>query len=331
MGNGSSHPIQIEAQLPDAIPFEAVEKPPTKMLQQNSALHLAYAYTTEGNWLVASWTDDIGKQQASVTYPLKHQQLNVIIKEMWSTTCGFLQTRIGRSITWRLFVVKAGVLLPEELTTWRKCVSEEKPPTAMSVHYLSIDSHPQFAISLKESAKETQNETTQSPANISVQSPATATPGTAPTPETSGTSSGWATVAEPDADASARIVDVANQSWSLMLSHQPNTANFPQYAPSLASGLLIKRRTTSNLDAPVFVQVNLMHVDRDALRKGGGEFKPEVQQDENIRLLKQVIRSYRNLALIAHLRDIIGLNDTRPIHVAMVEDTVHELENMIEL
>ena len=104
-----------------------------------------------------------------------------------------------------------------------------------------------------------------------------------------------------DNDEDARLIDITDETWAAIVS----SANVKSKVDSVDTktkpqGYLIKRAGTQDQDGLLLVQVNIIHGS-----------KP-LQQ-----LLKEVLAMYRNLALLARVRNVIDpVKGTLPIHVA---------------
>ena len=345
--------MALENPLPRSIPFEFSENPPSHLLLQNSKLHLAYSYNARRNWLVACWTDSSGLHQSTLTYPLKHQKLQVILQEIWETTLELLDTRVAREIRWHLCIVKIGVLLQDEISIWKDLFSTNEPKRAnICIYVLSIDTKPMFLLDMNDIPESSYDPPSEKPSSAAAAVAAFQTPGTtpstsAPTPDSPAAAAASSTapppLPQPDADPTARLTDATHQSWCLVFAHQPNTSHTIPYSPSLASGLLLKRRSASPTDPPVHIQVNLMHLDFGAelgARMNAGLVEStrlipgagvDSQQHNWNETLKEIMGMYRSLVLLARIRGSIGVADTRPLHVVNVERALEGLERLIEL
>jgi len=105
--------IQLEEALPRSIQFKLVADPPSDLLHEFSYLHIGYTRSFDGDWVAAAWTDNSGKQQATVSYCLRGGRSFVeVAREIWQTTVEIMQ---GRRVTWRSCIARAGVMDREEM------------------------------------------------------------------------------------------------------------------------------------------------------------------------------------------------------------------------
>ncbi|KAL9091358.1 MAG: hypothetical protein Q9159_001442 [Coniocarpon cinnabarinum] len=303
--------LELDRVLPSSIPFELATDTPQHLLSQDSALHIAYSFSDRNNWLVTSWVDNTGRYQAQRTYPLKHQDLSTILDEVWQSTLAILQNTVGRQIRWRVFLAKVGCFLPDEFKKWSEVIGDQ--PSNVSIYLLSVETSPKFSVDITDSFVAP----TESPPNSTAaafQSPSAST--TAATPDNS---------AAPELDPEARIIDMTDQTWSMLLAFQPNTAaNSSYYLPAVASALLIKRRSQLNHSPPAILQVNLLRV-----FAGNQQRERAVPEPRNV--LKDVLKMYSDLGVLARARCEEAKDSARPLHIGLVEKAVAGLDRIIEL
>ena len=343
LGSSTRPFIELDKTSPWAIPFDLTETPPSQLLSQDAVLHVAYAQSVRKDWLVASLIDNHGHHEHTTTYSLKHFELSAIVTEIWETILETLDMSEARKLRWRIIITKTGVLLQDELAIWKQCFSKSDRPN-VSLTLLSVNTTPKFSLSMKELSepKVHPQPTTQSSPVANLSSPIATPTASAPTPTPEANAT--TTMSGPDSDPSARLTDPTHQSWVLILAFQPNTASIGTYSPSLASGLLLKRREPSNAVAPACMQVNLMHMEygKDMKRRlslglvcAKGTLIPgpgvDSQQHTRNEILKDAMRMFRNLVSLGRARGELGKDDTRPLHVARVCTVITELEELISL
>ncbi|KAF2729535.1 hypothetical protein EJ04DRAFT_502146 [Polyplosphaeria fusca] len=257
--------FQLEEAVPRAIPFKLNSEPPQDLLRENSYIHIAYAMSRNGAWVTAAWTDSCGKSQAVVSYNLGTRIFGEVAKEIWQTTIEILA---ARRVTWRVCIAKSGVMEREELETWIFLAS---CPTQLNlfITLLTVDPNPPLRFTPKTPTNSTTNTTTQ---------PATNTPGSTPQPGVSPDNVGLTPAAtpsentnDPSADPDARLIDVTDEAWGIILSHRLHNSNSTvEFRPCLISGLLVKRgesvaSPTSPLTpdpepGPIIIGVNILWV-----------------------------------------------------------------------
>ncbi|KAF1912100.1 mediator complex subunit 13 C-terminal-domain-containing protein [Ampelomyces quisqualis] len=231
--------FHLEESLPRNIQFKLISEPPQDLLRENSYMHLAYAISLDGSWVTAAWTDSSGKSQAVVSYHLGTRVFGDIAKEIWQTTIELLQSR---RVQWRVCIVKAGTLDREELETWVLLIT---CPTQVNLFLTLLtvveDSPYNFTPAV--------STTTSSSGHQSVNTPgSTPQAGVSPDPAVgltpAATPSGEA-MPDLSADPEARLVDVTDETWGIVLAHRLHNSNSTnQFSPALISGLLVKRGKT---------------------------------------------------------------------------------------
>jgi len=310
--------IELEMPLPKVIHFQLTETPPSDILHENSCFHIAYCQSLDKKWITAAWIDNTGKYQASASYCLHGaRKFAEVAREIWEMTVEIIQPR---KVTWRLFIVKAGAMSANEVAGWLELQASSKS-SSIALSLLSTKTTPLMDITPKPStatditslspnsqsanqAATTHTTSITSPQPL-IYSPTPTSPSTTPLPAD--------TPALPDTDPSARLLDLTDESWGIILSYHLNVSNsLIYYNPSLASGYLMKRAGVSELDAPVIMEVNLMYCSE---KIGPGQ-NPQKWYDG---VLKEVLIMYRGLGLLARLRGMEGVMSVKPWHIGLVE------------
>ncbi|KAL3422085.1 Mediator of RNA polymerase II transcription subunit 13 [Phlyctema vagabunda] len=313
--------ILLERPLPKGIDFKLNANPSPSLLQENSCLHIAYAQSTDDRWITAAWTDNRGSQQMTASYCLgrKNEPISLpfseIAHEIWETTLGILS---HKKIHWRLMIAKVGVMTLSEIEFWTGLASTESS-AHVNLTLIAVNTDPSLqlipeAIKMPPLASATQSVLTpvSTPQASSILSPDNPT---TPLRESVGNPATPNEPLEPDSDA--RLIDLTDQSWGAVASHRLNNSNsLLDFNPALISGYLIKRSGTRTSDAPIVLEVNLMHSD---IVLGN----PRTFHEG---LLREIISYYRGLATIARVRGVVdGVKDGRPWHIAAAEKAVAAL------
>ncbi|KAF1829520.1 hypothetical protein BDW02DRAFT_602486 [Decorospora gaudefroyi] len=248
----SAPAFHLEETLPRNIPFKLIPEPAQDLIRENTYMHLGYAISLDGTWITAAWTDSCGKSQAVVSYHLGTRLFREIAKEIWQTTIEILQSR---RVNWRVCIAKAGVLEREELETWVFLIS---CPTQINVFVTLltlIDAEPPYQFTPTMPAPGT---TTSGAANTPGSTPqagvSPSDPGPGLTP--AATPSADPSATDPTADPEARLVDVTDETWGIILAHRlHNSHSTTQFSPALISGLLVKRgethQTSNSIPQPI--------------------------------------------------------------------------------
>ncbi|KAF2472631.1 uncharacterized protein BDR25DRAFT_284183 [Lindgomyces ingoldianus] len=292
--------FQLEEAIPRTIPFKLNAEPPQDLLRENSYIHLGYAISLDGTWITAAWTDSCGKSQAVVSYNLGTRVFGEIAKEIWQTTVEILQ---ARRVTWRVCIAKAGVMEREELETW---VFLASCPTQLNlfITLLTVDTKPPLRFT---PTIPTPNSLTSNANSATAQHLSSNTPGS--TPQAAGGLSpdhpGLTPAAtpsdstnDPSNDPEARLINVTDESWGVILSHRLHNSNSTvEFRPCLISGLLVKRgetystsrRTTQGGEipdperGPIVVGVNILWVGAvGSTRAAQSPFPPSASGAEGV-------------------------------------------------
>ncbi|EKG11491.1 Mediator complex subunit Med13 [Macrophomina phaseolina MS6] len=275
----SAPSIQLEESLPKSIPFRVTSEPPSDLLHENSYIHVGYAISVDGTWLTAAWTDNPGKHQATVSYCLNNRSFLEVAREIYQTS---LEIMSARRVTWRLCIARAGVMEREEQDAWQALVTSPCP-LVIGTALVSIEPNPSFCMTSNLPALSASQTLSSGNAGVSTPGGNTPQPGVSPdahgftpaaTPSDGNTS---APAVDPANDPDARLIDVTDESWGVILQHRLHNSNSTtEFRPALASGYLIKRGADSNTDAlasstgksdnpdtprgPVAVGVNLLWI-----------------------------------------------------------------------
>lgn len=124
-----------------------------------------------------------------------------------------------------------------------------------------------------------------------------------------------------DADPSAHLIDMTDESWAIILPRRLNvSASNLRIHRALASGYLMRRSSVVDADPPALCEVNLLFSRGASPHQGQGH--AHGQEDEQVRhdaVLREVLGMYRNLATLAVARGVVGGSGREgvlPWHVA---------------
>jgi mediator of RNA polymerase II transcription subunit 13 len=241
--------FHLEETLPRNIPFKLIPEPAQDLLRENTYMHLGYAISLDGTWVTAAWTDSCGKSQAVVSYHLGTRMFREVAKEIWQTTIEILQSR---RVNWRVCIAKAGVLQREELETWVFLIS---CPTQINVFVTlltTVDADPPYKFTpTMTGPSTTTGGGTNTPDTTPQAGVSPSDPGPGLTPVA--TPSADPSAMDPAADPEARLIDVTDETWGVILAHRlHNTHSTTQFSPALISGLLVKRGETQQTRNSIF-------------------------------------------------------------------------------
>ncbi len=303
-------------------------------LEKNGpCLHLAYSVSEDRRWLVAVWTDELGKIALSMSYcscvrdsSMKRPR-NEIFKEMWEASHDLMSKARG---PWRLAVVKHGYHEPAELTEWHQIF--DSSPTSQKrclLLLLSIQLYPELAIlpapmqgKPPQGGPHNQYGTPASTPQATITSPdqivpATPTPGgssfvTASTPPEPGF--------DPSAESDLLVVDPSDESWGIILPYGVNQSrNMTELRPSQVTAFLLKRRGPKGDDGYIMIEVSLV--------KSTAHMSIKSNENTADDLLEDLIRQYRGLVILGASRGCIDPNrECLPWHLATAIRSARVLE-----
>ncbi|PKS11409.1 hypothetical protein jhhlp_003172 [Lomentospora prolificans] len=308
--------ILLEQVAPRFIDFSLAATPSASVMHENSCIHVAYARSTNGRWVTATWTDSRGSQQMMASYclgrkgrPLATPFTDVAL-EIWETTHDLMSTW---KVHWRIVITKCGPMDADEMEFWTGLAQTESK-ARVSLVLMTVDTSPSLqllppAIRLNPSMSVSFYTTPASTPQASILSPEQsgnpATPANAPTPSDANATDGTS--------ADGILVDVMDQSWGCVLGHRLNNSTSPtEINPALFSGYLIKRGGTKAEDPPVVMEVNVIYSDGSPRQHEG--------------LLREMLGHFRALGTLARVRGVTDKEtDVRPWHVAAAEKGVRAL------
>ncbi|KAL7271102.1 mediator of RNA polymerase II transcription subunit 13 [Rhizina undulata] len=300
--------IYLSRPPPKSIEFRLTTEPSHALLSEDSALHIAYAQSLDERWVTVAWTDNWGEIQVTENYCLGRRGCTVlrafeeVCKEIWNQTVEILASR---KVHWRLFIVKAGVMLDDEVDIWTSLTSSSMAPLNTTI-LLSANLAPKLSLTpilppLNPSAFNPQITlfTGTTPPVSTPQGPATLSPdqfgnaGNTPSADPL-----------PDLDPDSSLVDYVDEVWGVVLNHRlPVRDSVLQTRWSRASGLLIKRTGTVEGDALSVLEVQIMS-------GGTGE-------------LREVLKMWRDLGTLSVWKGVVERKGgCWPWHLAVVERAV---------
>ena len=94
--------VELSHVPPKRIGFQLTSEPPSDLLHDGSILHLAYALSSDGQWLTAAWCDGTGRYAQTTAFCLRGTSFAEVAKDVWSRT---MQVIAARHSSWRIFVV----------------------------------------------------------------------------------------------------------------------------------------------------------------------------------------------------------------------------------
>ncbi|KKF97462.1 Mediator of RNA polymerase II transcription subunit 13 [Ceratocystis platani] len=292
--------------------------PSESILHENSSIHVAYAKSLDNRWISIAWTDSRGLQQQTASYCLirkgvrgQGMQWNDIAQDIWQAT---IELMAVWKVCWRVVISKCGAMDPSEVEYWTQLAQNETRASFYLV-LLAVDTAPALQLLPKavQLSASVQSATYATPAGT----PQASTPEVASTPRA--TADGPSTTPTPstvdvtsDPDGDGVLIDVAEQTWGIVLSHRLNNSMMPaRQNLAMASGYLVKRGGMRCEDPPAVLEVNLVWL--DGVARGVDP------------MLREMLKQFRGLGTLARARGVTEQWDVRPWHIAAAEKGVRTL------
>lgn len=295
--------VQLASPPPKRIGFQLSPDPPSDLLHEGSILHLAYAFSPDGEWMTVCWADSTGRYRRIFSACLRGKPFLDVAGDVWTETADILS---AREVMWRVFIVSCGTAKMDGGTqnVWKEIVSRKARKQMLHVTLLSMDTDP--ALQLSPSATDTNakvafSETTPGGGFLTpVSTPQAATFTVSPdasaqnnAPLTPAPSDTVASIVENDPDA--HLVDTTDETWGMLLapSFTASSASSPGAASPQASGVLFQRGsvTSAHLTA---LGVDL-YWDIRVRPNGVVDEGPQRQAEATLR---EVLKMYRNLSVL---------------------------------
>lgn len=337
--------VELAINPPKRIGFQLSVDPPADLLHEGSILHLAYALSDDKQWVTVSWIDSTGRYQRTSSASLRGKSFKNVADEIWEST---LEILTAREVTWRIFIVANTEIETSVQKCWRNVVASKARKQMLHVTLLSVQPEPPVQLTPSApsgSANSNEQQAGQGGGFLTpVSTPQAAT--LSVSPDASGQTNAPLTPAPSDAaaaipenDADAHLVDIADQSWGMLLASPassertvhsllgPNSAS--SSSAFLASGLLFKRGSES--DGRLASLGISLHWDI-RVRPSGTVDEGPVRQAEAT--LREVVKMYRNLNVLTGLRHIAATDSQRsygmmPVHIVSASQGASALDEFL--
>ncbi|KAK0708360.1 mediator complex subunit 13 C-terminal-domain-containing protein [Lasiosphaeris hirsuta] len=317
--------IVLEQALPRSVDFKLTTNPSPNLLHENSCIHIAYAQSVDERWITAAWSDNRGSKQMTASFCLGRRgrplstMLADVAHEIWDTTYDLISMW---KVHWRVVVTKCGPMDQQEADLWIGLAQAEAKAT-VSLTLLTVDTNPSLqlippSVRIPLTAPTAFYTTPVSTPQASIVSPDQN--GNPPTPMGGGAAGGMGATtpggennAAAESDTDTTLVDATDITWGVVVSHRlNNSTSLTDLNPALASGYLIKRCSARAEDAPVAMEVNVVH----------SEGSPRVYEP----LLREMLVYFRGLGTLARARGVVDRDaDIRPWHIAAAEKAARAL------
>ena len=311
--------IRLEQPLPRIIDFKLTMSPSASLIRENSCIHVAYAPSVDGRWITTAWTDDRGSQQETASYCLgrkgrpQSRTMNEVAHEIWESTLDLISVW---KVHWRIIITKCGPMDQQEVDFWVDLARTEIKASVTMI-LMTVDTNPSLQL-IPPVVKLPQPSAPFYTTPVSTPQASIVSPEQSGTPATPARDAN-ATAATPGADGAgetdsdAVLSDITDQTWGAVVGHRlNNSSSVLEVHPALVSGYLIKRTGTRIEDAPVLMEVNLIHTDAS----------PRAYEP----LLREMLSYFRGLGTLARARGVVQREaDVRPWHVAAAEKAVRAM------
>ncbi|KAK3381410.1 mediator complex subunit 13 C-terminal-domain-containing protein [Podospora didyma] len=320
--------ILLEPALLRNVDFKQTLTPSPHILLENSCIHVSYAQSVDERWITAAWTDNQGGKQMTASYCLGRRgrpistQITDVVHEIWESTHDLISRW---KVHWRVIVTKCGPMDQQEVDYWVGLAKQDEGRPGVSLTLMTADSNPSLQlipppVKIPFTAPAIFYTTPVSTPQPSIMSPDQSgnnppTPMGGPVGMGATTPGGDSAATDPDVDTT--LVDVTETTWGVVVSHRlNNSTSLTELNPALASGYLVKRGGTRLEDAPVVMEVNIIH----------SEGNPRMYET----LLRDMLTSFRGLGTLARARGVVDQDaDARPWHVAAAEKAVRVLYQLM--
>ncbi|OQN98443.1 hypothetical protein B0A48_15713 [Cryoendolithus antarcticus] len=340
--------VHLAPTVPKRVNFQLLADPPHDLLHEGSVLHLAYSFTADKYWLVVHWTDAAGMFADSVVLSMRGRSVTEIFEQVWGRTLSALDRK---QIPWKVCITRAtprSYIPAWEAQCWHDIVGEKtKRKQVTSVTLLAVDLEPSVQFtpptnSDGESGDATagagafltpvstpQAGSTMTGGSVMTASPTADSITAPPTPAPSDS-----TAAAPEKDAEGHLVDLEDETWSLLLDRSKTPRrSAPDHvttASVLACGQLIKRGDPASASQSHFPAIGADLLWTIQIRAAGaGIVEGNARHAEA--MLREVLGTWRGLGCLAKLRGLHlgkGLDGLVPIHVVGAVEAARALGGM---
>ncbi|CAD0100798.1 unnamed protein product, partial [Aureobasidium mustum] len=276
------------------INFTLTERTPKNLLEEAQILHVAYAVNADNSWLSAAWTDNTGSHYHKASYCLSNTDGRIILTEVRDTTLS-----LARDCPHRIFVARAGVMRDWEKRIWR-----EKPSENWSIALLDVDMNPALQVGantegggvLGMGAFMTPAATPQASTFTSPE-----TGDTKPSTPAGETPTQQQELGTLQTDPDAFLIDNTDETWGVLMPFSCTRST--TLSRPLASGLLLKRGSSSSLSNLPSLAVDLMDVIPPRVSENTVSWLAQRAPET---VLKETMVWYRGLGLLGRLRGVGG-------------------------
>lgn len=330
--------------------FELSTNNAAPMTRYGECCHVAYCFSLDNKWLVASWSDSVGNIAMTIPYRLDAADGTVlhsrqeIYHHMCQTSAEMMNRRRKK---WWLAIVKIGLHELEERQAWSVCVNSLSQDHRLLSHVILLNAELQPRLALNGSplpARQVQNQHVPNTLTTPVSTPQ-ATNTTSPEQTIAVTPTAGATYAlnaptppentgDPGTDSDIVLNDPLEDSWTVTLAFGLNQShNLLEKRPAKASGLLLKRtvpqgKMGSNI---AMLGINLI----SGLRRTASTSPPSLEEQQQDRddcnqILEEILVQYRGLHLIGVARQCIDpRGNCVPLHIASAYKGARVLEKFV--
>ncbi|KAK5124892.1 hypothetical protein LTR85_001082 [Meristemomyces frigidus] len=330
--------VELASPPPKRLNFQLTAEPPSDLLHEGSALHLAYAISADKQFMNAAWVDSTGRHQFSMVYGMRGRSFGQVAEDVWACTW---DTMVARDVSWRIFIVTVGEVHESYRRCWKKIIGSRRRKQPFSVTLLSGEPNPELELSPSAPVGDDAAGGFGAP-GAGFLTPASTPQGTSMTvsPDTSGfaapltpaPSETAATITENDPDA--LVIELAEESWAVLFS--PTYSSTLSRQDALATGALFKRGHAGlepgkpGAQLPCLAASLLWTVQ---VRPNGNVDEGNVRQAEMT--LREVLRMWRNLSILTKARGLgssggNGGEDILPLHLVAAWKGAEGLDGFLQ-
>ncbi|WPH02459.1 Hypothetical protein R9X50_00532300 [Acrodontium crateriforme] len=330
--------VELATAPPRRINFQLTADPPSDLMHEPSLLHLAYALSKDKEWIVATWADNAGRNQSSLSLSTRGKSFADVAEDIWTRT---KEVMSEREVTWRVFILTAEAAEASIHQCWRKIITQPRKHL-IHVTFLTIDLFPSLKLLPPQPnmddapAGGVPGTSVLTPASTPQGTPFTFSPDASshtapPTPAPTDVSANAV-----DNDPDAHLIDFADETWAVLFS--PTYARAQKYS-AFANGALFKR------GEPDIDHFSLASYAKSLPSLIVGlhwtiQVRPNANVDEgNVKqaeaTLREALRMYRNLSVLTRARGLGCPKDGKvdwnvmPVHLVAALRGVEGLDGLL--
>jgi len=329
--------VSLSPILPRKVIFQITSQVPINLLQEAQILHVAYAISSDYQWICVGWTDNTGNHQASQVYSLKGVSSEIVFHAIMQHTRSVLK----QEYTWRVVIACVGNSTQSERQIWSKLAAWNT-----AVHVVDICRTPVVDFYPFLSNTTTRSSSTfTSPVIGNPSSPNLSSSGFASVPriESQRPDSPPAESTTTSSEQDGFLLDQKDESYALILPFSISLPSYSSHSLShigppktvLASALLLKRGDDSSgqslpslgIDLVENFYAPLTHDQVGSKDRSRNSWSTGIRTRSAEHIVKEVAVWYRALGVLGRLRRVNVCEDgIIPWHIGVVISGAKSLE-----